>query len=59
MTLDNMSLQNCWANVILAFICKEKITGGYRKLHSEELHIMFSSNILRVISSKKVRQVVG
>jgi hypothetical protein len=33
-----------------------KVTGGWRKLHSEELHNLYSStNIIRVIKSRRMR----
>jgi hypothetical protein len=33
----------------------DEITGGWRKLHNEELHKLFSSpNIIRVIKSKRM-----
>jgi hypothetical protein len=36
----------------------EKVAGGWRKLHNEGLHNLYSSlNIIRVIKSKKMRGV--
>jgi hypothetical protein len=36
----------------------EKVTGEWRKLHSEELHIFYSSpNIIRQIKSRRMRWV--
>jgi hypothetical protein len=33
-----------------------KVTGGYRKLHNEELHNLYSSsNIIRRIKSRRMR----
>jgi hypothetical protein len=35
---------------------KEKVAGGWRKLHKEELHNLYSSsNIIRVINSRNMR----
>jgi hypothetical protein len=34
----------------------EKVTGGWRKLHSKEFHKLYSSrNIFRVSNSRKIR----
>jgi hypothetical protein len=34
----------------------DKVMGGWRKLHYEELHNLFSSpNIIRVIKSRRMR----
>jgi hypothetical protein len=35
----------------------EKLTRDYRKLHNEELHNLFSSNIIRVNKSRSMRRV--
>jgi hypothetical protein len=36
---------------------RDEIIGGWRKLHSEELHNMYSSpNIIRVIKSRRMRE---
>jgi hypothetical protein len=33
-----------------------KVTGGWRKLHNEELHnVYFSPNIIRMIKSRRMR----
>jgi len=38
------------------FIAKrDEITGDWRKLHNEELYDMYSSNIIRVRKSRRVR----
>jgi hypothetical protein len=35
---------------------KDEVTGGWRKLHNEELHIMYSSlSIIRMIKSRRMR----
>jgi hypothetical protein len=35
---------------------RDEVTGGWRKLHNEELHnLHFSSNIVRKIKSRKIR----
>jgi hypothetical protein len=35
---------------------REKVSGGFRKLHNEELHnVCSSSNIIRVMKSRRVR----
>jgi hypothetical protein len=34
---------------------KEKVTGGWRRLHNEELHNLYTSNIIRVIKSRRLR----
>jgi hypothetical protein len=35
---------------------RDEVTGGWRKLHNEELHNLYSSpNIIRIIKSRKMR----
>jgi hypothetical protein len=35
---------------------RDEVTGGWRKLHNEELHSLYSSaNIIRVIKSRRIR----
>jgi hypothetical protein len=35
---------------------RDKVTGGWRKLHNEELHNLYSSpNVIRIIKSRRVR----
>jgi hypothetical protein len=35
---------------------REEVAGGWRRLHNEELHNVYaSSNIIRVIKSRRVR----
>jgi hypothetical protein len=36
---------------------KEEMAGGWRRLHSEELHNLYASNIIRVIKSGMIRMV--
>jgi hypothetical protein len=37
---------------------REEVVGGWRRLHNEELHNLYaSSNIIRVIKSRKMRRV--
>jgi hypothetical protein len=37
---------------------RDEVTGEWRKLHSEELHILYSSsNIIRQIKSRRMRWV--
>jgi hypothetical protein len=37
---------------------RDEVTGGWRKLHNEELHNMYSSpNIIRMIKSRRIRWV--
>ena len=34
---------------------REKVTGDWRKLHNEELHELYSRNIIRVIKTRRMR----
>jgi hypothetical protein len=35
---------------------RDGVTGGWRKLHNEELHILYSSlSIIRIIKSRRMR----
>jgi hypothetical protein len=35
---------------------RDEVTGGWRKLHNEELHDLYSSlNIIRMIKSRRMR----
>jgi hypothetical protein len=35
---------------------RDEVTGGWRKLHNEELHNLYSSpNIIRIIESRRMR----
>jgi hypothetical protein len=35
---------------------KEEVAGGWRRLHNEELHNLYTSpNIIRVIKSRRIR----
>jgi hypothetical protein len=35
---------------------RDEVTGGWRKLHNEELHNLYSSpSVIRVIKSRKMR----
>jgi hypothetical protein len=37
-------------------LIRDKVTGGWRKLHNEELHGLYSSpSIVRVIKARKMR----
>jgi hypothetical protein len=33
---------------------RDEVTGGWRKLHNEELHNLYSPSIIRMIKSKQV-----
>jgi hypothetical protein len=34
---------------------REEVTGNWRKLHNEKLHLYLSENIIRVIKSRRIR----
>jgi hypothetical protein len=34
---------------------REEVTGGWRRLHNEELHSLYFSPNIRVIKSRKIR----
>jgi hypothetical protein len=34
---------------------RDEVTGGWRKLHNEELHNLYSSSIIGMIKSRRVR----
>jgi len=34
---------------------RDEVTGEWRKLHNEELNILYSPNIVRVIKSRRMR----
>jgi hypothetical protein len=34
---------------------KDEVTGEWRKLHNEEIHIVYSSPIIRQIKSRRMR----
>jgi hypothetical protein len=35
---------------------RDEVTGGWRKLHNEELHILYSSpNIIRMVKSGRIK----
>jgi hypothetical protein len=37
---------------------RDEVTGGFRKLHNEELHSLYSSlSIIRMIKSRRIRRV--
>jgi hypothetical protein len=37
---------------------RDKVTGGWRKLHNEELHMLYNSpSIIRIIKSRRLRWV--
>jgi hypothetical protein len=43
---------------VFSFKNRDKVTGEWRKLHNEELHILYSSpNIIRHIKSKRMMWV--
>jgi hypothetical protein len=46
-------------NRVLRIICgpkREEVTGGWRRLHSEELHNLYASlYVIRMIKSRKMR----
>jgi hypothetical protein len=53
-------LSNC--NILYCFLVKpfgpkrDEVTGGWRKLHNEELHGLYSSpSIVRVIKARRMR----
>ena len=35
---------------------RREVTGEWRKLHNEELHDLYSSNIVRVIKSRRMKR---
>jgi hypothetical protein len=37
---------------------RDGVTGGWRRLHNEELHNLYSSSIIKIIKSRKMRWVV-
>jgi hypothetical protein len=51
--------QRVFENMVLRRIFgpkRDEVTGGWRKLHNEELHSLYSSpNIIRMIKSKMIR----
>jgi hypothetical protein len=53
-----------WNQLHLKFAClrrifgpkRDEVTGGWRKLHKEELHDLYSSpSIIRIIKSRRMR----
>jgi hypothetical protein len=37
-------------------MCRDEVTGGWRKLHNEELHNLYSSpSIIRMVKSRRMR----
>jgi hypothetical protein len=36
---------------------REEVTGGWRKLYNEKLHNFYSSNIIIIIKSRKMRMI--
>jgi hypothetical protein len=57
---ENCIFKLCWTvRVILRRIFglkRDEVTGGWRKLHNEELHNLYSSlSIIRMIKSRRMR----
>jgi hypothetical protein len=59
LTLREEHRQRAFENRVLRKIFRQKrdeIIGGYRKLHSEELHNLYASpNVIRMIKSRRMR----
>jgi hypothetical protein len=55
----SVEIKNMFENRILRRIFglkREEVTGGWRKLHNEELHNLYSSpSVIRMIKSRRVR----
>jgi hypothetical protein len=56
---SNLGLNNVLSNRVLRRIFgpkRDEMTGGWRKLHNEELHGLYSSpSIVRVIKARRMR----
>jgi hypothetical protein len=59
LTLREEHRLRVFENRVLRRICgpkRDKVTGGWRKLHNEELHGLYSSpSIIRVIKVRRMR----
>jgi hypothetical protein len=52
--MDSFSL--IFGNIDQIFAKRDEVTGGWRKLHNEELHDLYSSpSIIRIFKSRRMR----
>jgi hypothetical protein len=61
LTLSEEHRLMVFENSVLSRICgpkRDEVTGGWRKLHNEELHDLYSSSsLIRIIKSRRMRWV--